>query len=97
MKTLDEVKAILQSHKDDLRRDFHVKEIGVFGSFSRGEQVDGSDIDILVDFEEPVDIFEFIKLKDWLSALFETGVDLVTRKALKPQIKDKILNQVLYV
>jgi predicted nucleotidyltransferase len=97
MKTLEKVKEIIQSHKDNLRRDFHVREIGVFGSFSRGTQEEKSDLDILVDFEETVDLFEFIKLKDHLSDICGTSVDLVTIKALKPLIKDNILKQVVYV
>ncbi len=96
MKTLDEVKKILQFHKDDLRRDFHVKEIGVFGSFSRGEQGEGSDIDIMVDFEEPIG-WEFTDLNEYLEKILKLHVDLATPRALKPLIRDDILNDLVYV
>ena len=53
MKTLEEIKKILREHKEELKRRFGVKEIGIFGSYVRNEQTEVSDIDILVDFEKP--------------------------------------------
>lgn len=57
MKTLEEIKEVIIQHKEDLKRNFKVKEIGIFGSFVRGEQKRGSDVDILVEFEEPIGFF----------------------------------------
>ena len=74
-----------------------MRRIGVFGSHARGGAGEGSDIDILVEFAEPVDIFLFIDLKDHLEHLLGRKVDLVTTKALKPLIKDRILHDVVYV
>ena len=54
MKTLDEIKEVLQSHKDDLQVKYHVKKLSIFGSFARGEQGIESDVDILVEFDEPI-------------------------------------------
>ncbi len=72
-----------------------MKEIGVFGSYARGEEVEESDIDLLIEFYEPVG-WEFIDLKEFLEKTLDKKVDLVTVKALKPQLKDKILKEVVY-
>ncbi|MEM1990998.1 MAG: nucleotidyltransferase family protein, partial [Candidatus Bathyarchaeia archaeon] len=81
MRSLEEIKRILAMYKGELRNRFKVKEIGIFGSFVRGEQGKRSDIDILVDFEEPPSLFEFMDLEDYLSKLLGLKVDLVTREA----------------
>jgi uncharacterized protein len=52
MKTLDEVKPTLRKHKSEVPLNYKVKELGIFGSFVRGEQKRGSDIDILVEYSE---------------------------------------------
>ncbi|MCP5107751.1 MAG: nucleotidyltransferase family protein [bacterium] len=80
-----------------LNRDFGVSKIGVFGSYARGDEKRSSDIDVLVEFNRPVNLFEFSRLKSFLSAQLGIGVDLVTPGALKPLIKDKILNSVAYI
>jgi predicted nucleotidyltransferase len=98
MKTIEEIKRILKEHKEELRDRFKVKEIGVFGSYVRGEQKrKGSDIDILVEFEEPIGFLEFLGLEEYLSDLLGAKVDLVSRKALKPRIGGYILKEVVYI
>lgn len=89
--------AILKKNKGNIKKKFGVKQIGVFGSIARGTSKTGSDIDVLVEFERTVDFFEFIDLKVFLESVLKRNVDLVTKKALKPLIKDKILNEVVYV
>ncbi len=88
---------ILNINVQELRKRFHVKKIGIFGSESRREATHASDVDILVEFEQPVDMFEFIDLKEYLERLLDRRVDLVTTKALKPQLRDRILKEVVYV
>lgn len=97
MRSLEEVKRVLAEHRDELRERFKVKEIGIFGSFVRGEQRKRSDVDILVEFEEPPSLFEFMDLEDYLSKLLGLKVDLVTRDALKPRIGEHILREVVYL
>ncbi|MEM1586630.1 MAG: nucleotidyltransferase family protein [Candidatus Bathyarchaeia archaeon] len=97
MRSLEEIKKVLAEHKGELRERFKVKEIGIFGSFVRGEQGKKSDIDILVEFEEPPSLFEFMDLEDYLSKLLGLKVDLVTREALKPRIGERILREVVYL
>lgn len=99
MKTLEEIKTELEALKPVLKKRFQVETIGVFGSYCRGEQVKKSDVDILVTFAEPndVDLLDFIGLKRYLSRKLEMKVDLVTEKALKRSIRNKILQEAIYV
>lgn len=87
--------AILHTHKSILQNQYHVQEIALFGSVARDEHKDSSDIDVLVEFSEPVGFFTFIDLENFLSKLLEKKVDLVTRRALKPIIKNQILKEAL--
>jgi len=87
---------LLDKNETDLRSRYHVKKIGIFGSVARNEASAVSDVDILVEFEQPVDFFEFIDLKEHLEKLLGRRVDLVTVKALKPQLKERILREVVY-
>ncbi|MEM2939901.1 MAG: nucleotidyltransferase family protein [Candidatus Bathyarchaeia archaeon] len=97
MKSLNEIKSILVERKEELREKFRVKEIGVFGSFVRGEQRKRSDVDLLVEFEEPPSLFEFLDLEEYLSKLLDLKVDLVSKDALKPIIGERILKEVVYL
>ncbi len=80
-----------------LREKYHVKKIGIFGSFVRGEQKKGSDLDILVEFETPIGFFDFIRLENLLSRALRQKVDLVSKRAIKPAVKKEIIKEVQYV
>jgi len=79
----------LSDLKPSLKRDFSVKEIGLFGSFSDETNTEDSDIDILVEFEKPIG-WKYFSLEIYLETIFGRKIDLVTKNALKEQIKDKI-------
>ena len=95
MKNLTDIEEILRKHKPLLREKYKVKEIGIFGSYVRGEQSETSNIDILVQLYEPVG-WEFLDLKEFLESILDKNVDLVTNNALKSRIRDKILKEVVY-
>jgi len=97
MKSKEEIRTSLAGLKDTLRREYGVTEIGLFGSCVRGEQGPESDVDILVDFEKPLGLFEFVDLKYYLSDALGIRVDLVMKKALRPAIGERILREVIYV
>lgn len=97
MHNSDEVTHKLTQQLETLRKTYGVKRIGLFGSIVRGEQHPGSDIDVLVEFVEPVGLFKFIELENRLSELLNAKVDLVTPNALKPAIGERILSEVRYV
>ena len=80
-----------------LRNRYKVREIGLFGSYLRGDQKKQSDVDILVDFARTISLFEFVALEGELSRLTGKKVDLVMKTALKPRIGERILNEVVYI
>ena len=96
-KSIEEVKEILKEHKDEVSRKYKVSEIGIFGSFVRGEQRRRSDIDILVKYNEIPDLFEFINLERYLQRLLRKKVDLVRKEAIRPELKNRILKEVVYI
>ena len=88
---------ILKINEQLIRQKYGVKRIGIFGSFARGEEKEGSDIDILIEFEKGRKTFNnYMDLKFFLVDLFHRKVDLVTVEALRPQLKDSILKEVSY-
>lgn len=97
MKNLEEIKKILESHREEIQRMYGLKEMGIFGSVVREEQKETSDIDILIEPAEPMGLFEFVSLKNYLSDMLGFNVDLVMKRALKPRIGERILKEVVYV
>jgi uncharacterized protein with HEPN domain/predicted nucleotidyltransferase len=95
MKSLEEIIMILREHKGELARKFGVKELGVFGSYARGEATLESDLDLLVEFTEPPGLFRFLELERYLSELLGARVELVSRQALKPHIGRQILQEAI--
>ncbi|GAB6139068.1 nucleotidyltransferase family protein [Halanaerobacter jeridensis] len=85
----------LKELKPLLEKQYKVKKLGYFGSYARNEANEDSDVDILVEFSGDVG-WEFLDLKDFLENNLNTEVDLVTMNALKPQLKDEILKDVIY-
>ena len=84
----------LSGRGEELQR-FHVASLSLFGSVARGEDGPGSDIDILVEFVEPVGMFTFVRLKNYLEDLLGTRIDLVTPEALKERLRDRILKEAI--
>jgi predicted nucleotidyltransferase len=98
MKRIEHIKRILEDNKDILKDKFKVIEIGIFGSYVRGEETLTSDIDILVDFEQEGKTFDnYIELKYFLEELLGIKVDLVMKGALKQELRDIILKETVYV
>ena len=97
MKTLDEIETILKAHRHELEEKFGVKDIGIFGSYARGEAKETSDVDILFDFYKVPSLFKFIELEEYLEELLGVRVDLVLKSALKPKISEYVMKEVIYV
>jgi len=81
----------------NLKKNYSLNSLGIFGSFIRDEQNQESDLDILVEFEKPISLIKFIKLENDLSKILGIKVDLVMKKALKPTIGKRILEEIKYV
>lgn len=86
---------ILKSHEREIKKRFGVKRIGLFGSFARGEQKDTSDVDILVEFEDPT-FDNFMNLAFFLEDLFSRRVELVTPDSLSPYIAPYVEKEVVW-
>ena len=97
MKTKEEVIKVLKHELPYLKQRYGVSNVGLFGSYSRNEQTEHSDIDLLVDFERPIDFFKLFEAEDYLKEKFGIKVEIVTRPALKDRIKNRILKEVSYV
>lgn len=91
------IKKKLKNSQQELKKQFLVKKIGVFGSYARGEQNKKSDLDILVEFIEDPSMFKFLDLENYLTDLLKIKVDLVMKNALKPHIGKQILSEVVYI
>jgi hypothetical protein len=96
MRQTVDIESKLQKLKPVLSDKFHVSKIGYFGSYATGEQTDKSDLDLLVEFSQPIG-WEFFTLEKFLEKEFGLSIDLVTKDALKERIKRPILNQVKYI
>ncbi len=96
MKSSFEIENKLKELKPVLLRKYFVDKIGYFGSYSRNEQNEDSDIDILVSFKKPLG-WEFFDLQELLEKELKLKVDLVSEKALKKQLRRIILKKVKYV
>jgi predicted nucleotidyltransferase len=96
MKSINEIKKILADSKTKIAADFGVSEISIFGSYSRDEQNEKSDVDILVDFSRPIGL-EFVKLADYLEKIIGIKTHVVSKGALKKNIKQLIEEELVHV
>jgi predicted nucleotidyltransferase len=95
--SLDEIVRALREIMPDLAKHYSVKRLGIFGSYVRGEADEESDLDILVEFEDPPTLWEFIRLERELGDKLGVKADLVMKKTLKPGIGEEILKEVVAV
>ena len=94
MKSLNEIREILKQQKEFLKKKYKIKEIGIFGSYVRGEQTHTSDVDILVEFYETPDFLTFLEIERFLEELLGVKVDLVRKSALRKEIYEQVLQEV---
>lgn len=96
-KELETIKNKISANKEYLKNTYGVEEIGVFGSFARGDNNEKSDVDIAIELNQkiPVGLFEFARMKFYLEDLLKKKVDLVIKSGIKVLIKEKILSQLI--
>ncbi|MCH8055412.1 MAG: nucleotidyltransferase family protein [Deltaproteobacteria bacterium] len=93
---LDHVLTTLRAHLPELRQRYGIRSLAVFGSYVRAEQKRGSDLDLLVEFDDRgLSLFDFVKIENYLSEILGVKVDLVERSTLKPAIGRHILEEAL--
>ena len=90
----DQVLALLKSRRRQLKK-YGIHSLSVFGSVARGEARQNSDVDILVDFDKPVGLFEYARLKMYLESVLGREVDLVTPEALRKELREDILREAI--
>jgi len=94
--TKEEILSILKNLKSEIKTKYRAKNLGLFGSYVKKEQKETSDIDILVEFEDDADLFHLIGLSLFLEENFNIKVDVVSKSALKKELRENILQEVIY-
>jgi predicted nucleotidyltransferase len=97
MRERTEVRDQLRDMMAELRGQYHVKKIGIFGSFSQGRQTEQSDVDLVVEFDQPIGMMAFAHLRNVIADRLGIRVDLVTPDGLHPLIRDRVMREVVYV
>jgi predicted nucleotidyltransferase len=96
-RTFKSLAATLRRHKAALWREYRIKELGIFGSYVRGEQRKQSDVDIVVDFHDVPDLLTFVRLGNELEEILKHKVDLVRKPVIRPELKERILSEAAYI
>jgi predicted nucleotidyltransferase len=94
---LDEIKEIIERHRPELKRQFHVEKIGVFGSYARGDQKKRSDVDFLVTFDKDISLFDHVDLTIYLKELMGRKVDVIEQDNLRPELRKYVLPDLIYL
>jgi len=95
MRTLEEVRSILRQHQHELHERYGVKSLRIFGSYARGEQTPESDLDLLARFTEGASLFDLVGLEDYLEAILGCKVDILSERAIRPEIRENILRDLV--
>lgn len=95
MRSLEEIRTTIKTHERELNEKFAVKKIAIFGSYSRGEQTESSDLDLLVEFEKPVSLLSLVSLENRLADITGIKVDLVPQEDIRPELRDEILAEAI--
>ncbi|MBS3056088.1 MAG: nucleotidyltransferase family protein [Candidatus Aenigmarchaeota archaeon] len=97
MKKIGQIKSVLAKNKKELREKYKVRELGIFGSYARGEQKKRSDVDILVKFNKNASLFDLVGAADFLENKLKIKVDIVSEGGIRPELKDNTLKEVIMV
>ncbi len=99
MEPLETIKTQIAQLKPKLQNDYHITELGIFGSYVRGEQTEESDVDILVEFDPNfrLGLITYGQIEGFISDTLGKKVDLVMKKNLKPYIGKRVLQEVIYL
>ena len=97
MKNVEDIEKIIEREKEELLRRYKIKNIGIFGSYAKNSAKEKSDIDLIVEFEEPVSLLGVIKAENYLTELLGIKVDLVSKEDIRKELKETILKEVIYI
>lgn len=97
VKDKEDILKMLKKLKAEIKINYKVKNIGLFGSYINNKQKETSDIDFLIEFEDDADLFHYIGLSLFLEDHFNSKVDVISKSALKKELREQILQEVIYV
>ncbi len=97
MMSKEKILRILKQLKEEIVDKYKIERIGLFGSFIKGDQKENSDIDILVEFREEADLFDFLGLGLFLEERLKQKVDVVSKAALREELREAVLREVAYL
>lgn len=97
MRNLEQIKKVIDQHREELESKFKVKTIAIFGSYVRKAQKEKSDIDILVEFKTPVSILHIVSLENYFSDILGIKADVVPKKNIREELKETILKEAIAV
>jgi len=97
MKTLKEIRDIIEQYKEEIGREYNAEIVAVFGSYIRGEQTEKSDVDLIVRFKEGATLFDFVGLAEFLEEKLNVKVDIVSESAIREELREKILKEAVII
>jgi hypothetical protein len=97
MKNLNEISKKLVSLKRELHERYAVSKIEVFGSYARGEQLEKSDLDVLVEFDRTIDLLDLVGLEMFISEQLGVKADVVPKRSIRPELRDIILDEAIAI
>lgn len=97
MKTLKEIRDIIEQYKEEIGREYNAEIVAVFGSYVRGEQTERSDVDLIVRFKEGATLFDFVGLAEFLEEKLNVKVDIVSESAIREELREKILKEAVII
>jgi predicted nucleotidyltransferase len=96
-KEVEEIRKTLKSLEEQIRKEYKAEIIGLFGSYVREERKESSDVDILARFLEGATLFDFVGLADFLEEKLNLRVDLVSDRAIRQELREQILKEVMVI
>lgn len=97
MYTQEQILSLLKNKKPELEKRYAISELGLFGSYARGDNNENSDIDILVDFSGRIDGFDYIRLAHELEDMFKQKIDMISRRGIKLQYLPYVEKNLIHV
>ncbi|MFZ4592392.1 MAG: nucleotidyltransferase family protein [Ignavibacteria bacterium] len=97
MTNLSEIINNLKAAKPELEQKCNISEIGIFGSYSRNEQNEKSDIDILIELNENIGLLKFIQIENLIKSIIGNNAEVVIKSDIRPELKDNILRETIFI
>ncbi|MEA1927341.1 MAG: nucleotidyltransferase family protein [Candidatus Auribacterota bacterium] len=94
---MNEIKTIIRRQSANLKKNYGLRVVGIFGSYARGEQQSESDIDLLVEILKPISILELVGAEIYLSEILGVKVELVPRRSVREEARETISREAVAI